>query len=302
MQVIPTSIMRMECIDVSSYQDPAAYWLDGVSLLMVKVSEGIGYRNPNCDEWTRLGLLHSIPVGFYHFLYSGSIDGQVDYFLGSLPAGDHTGSLAALDVEFTGDGRTWFERGRDIVRWAERMRSAGLRPLVYLSRSWALALRDAFPSVVDVPLWVADYTGSGGAYSGRLPEQWSPVMHQYTSTPIDRSLVLDDSIVDNIDDMNLDDTLVNSHGETVSLRTILTIVDERLEKLAHVTYESGIDRPYKDLEGSDMPTTDVVNATRWDAKHYFEMLENFKALTARVDRLSKLVGDSGKDTECQCDR
>ncbi|ANH49886.1 endolysin [Propionibacterium phage PFR2] len=182
-------------IDVSAYQAPDGGLLEGMSFCIIKATEGTGYTNPNRAQWYKVATDRGVTTGAYHFMRGGDPVQQADYFLDNLP-GD-VGWLA-LDVEADDDGLEWSGRVGFILAWTDRVKTASAKPtLVYCSRSWANALWEAATSdqrtrLTALPLWLADYTGTPGTYSGPVPDGWPVTMHQFTSTPIDTNALFAD--------------------------------------------------------------------------------------------------------------
>lgn len=178
-------------IDVSSYQDPADWLLNDREFCIIKATEGTSYTNPNRGEWYQVARGRGVTVGGYHFMSAGDPGAQAAYYLGHLP-GDV--DWHALDVENNGDGLDWSGRVRFILDWCGRVAAATGKPtIVYANRSWAVSLWNAAnpdqrAQLATYGLWIADYTGQGGQYSGACPDGWPIVIHQYTSTPVDTNL------------------------------------------------------------------------------------------------------------------
>ena len=289
-------------IDVSSYQAPDGALLDGMSFCIIKATEGTGYINPNRAQWHAVARSRGVTTGAYHFMRGGDAGSQADYFLAHLP-GDV--DWLALDVEDAGDGLSWAGRVGFILAWTDRAKATGKPTLVYASRSWANALWGAASSderarLAQLPLWVADYTRRPGEYSGPWPGGWPIAMHQYTSAPIDKNVLLTDDLQGG-DDMQLTDIVKwpSELGEhEVPLSTLLSYLDKRaadtqtqVDKIASVIFGSGIDRPYADVNGDPLPATDVGNVARWTTQQHMETIAAVKALGEQVTHLSELVAD-----------
>ncbi|MFK5257094.1 glycoside hydrolase family 25 protein [Propionibacterium freudenreichii] len=181
-------------IDVSSYQAPDGALLDGMSFCIIKATEGTGYINPNRAQWHAVARSRGVTTGAYHFMRGGDAGSQADYFLAHLP-GDV--DWLALDVEDAGDGLSWSGRVGFILDWHDRVAATGKPVLVYCSRSWAVevwdnASQEERDRLAAIPLWMADYTGAPGEYSGAVPDGWPITIHQFTSTPVDKNIQLSD--------------------------------------------------------------------------------------------------------------
>lgn len=277
-------------IDVSSYQgdaQPDDSRLQNRGFCIVKASEGVGYINPNQNSWVQVCKNTGRKIGSYHFMRSGSPGDQVRYYLNHTP---NDLDFYALDMEDSGDGYDWIGRALFAISFCTAVAKERGKPCVlYVNRSWANELwnnisQDIRDDLSKIELWLADYTGQPGVYSGPVPNGWNIVIHQYTSTPIDTNLMIDDTFIQEKGepDMQLTDEIMNQHGEIVTFETMLRFMDSRLEDIARIMYQNGIQRPYADLDDNAMPDTDVKTAISWDAKHYFDLSRQIEKLSEQI--------------------
>jgi Glycosyl hydrolases family 25 len=96
-------------IDVSNYQS-AQPDLSGRSFIVVKSTEGHTLINANRKSQAAWGRQHSCLVGWYHFLWPGGVQAQVDFFVHGNPAANQdptpvqAADFIAVDFERTSAG------------------------------------------------------------------------------------------------------------------------------------------------------------------------------------------------------
>lgn len=282
-------------IDVSSYQDPNQSLLEGKSFCIIKATEGIGYTNPNRGAWFDVATAAGVTVGTYHFMQSGNNPvEQAQYYLANLP-GDVT--WHALDVECSADGLTWAQRVQFILDWCAYVGDATHKSvLVYMNRYWTNEVWAAATPQQRVELsrwllWLADYTGTPGVYSGPCNFDWTVFIHQYTSTPIDTNAILAEQKEDDVSFNEMIKSPDELGGVEAPAGYRLAFIDyrvgrmeEMLDKIADVTYRSGIDRPYSGRDGNPLPNTDLTNVGRWDAQHWFDLIDRLDKILVRLDK------------------
>lgn len=158
-------------IDVSYYQDRIdwdAVAGDGIRFAIVRVSDGVGFEDPEFDrnwaEARRVGIVR----GVYQFFRPNQdpID-QADLLLrrmGPLQPGDLP---PVIDVEATGD-RSPAQVAAAIRIWIDHVEAElGMRPIIY---SGLYFWRDNVQSddFADYPFWIAQY----GRECPDIPEPW----------------------------------------------------------------------------------------------------------------------------------
>ncbi|XOQ56871.1 MAG: SLAP domain-containing protein [Lactobacillus delbrueckii] len=160
-------------VDVSSYQpnSTTSYSKAGAQFVIVKVSEGISYRNPNAKAQVASAKANNLLPMAYHFANFGSSSSraksEADYAIASakavsLPAG----SYLAIDWETSSSNSTSGSKSANtsaIMAFMKEVKAAGYQPLLY---SGAYLLNNAInTSTVKATypnsLWVAYYTSSG---------------------------------------------------------------------------------------------------------------------------------------------
>jgi GH25 family lysozyme M1 (1,4-beta-N-acetylmuramidase)/preprotein translocase subunit YajC len=160
-------------VDVSSYQPTSttSYSKAGAQFVIVKVSEGTSYRNPNAKAQVASAKANNLLPMAYHFANFGSSSSraksEADYAIASakavkLPAG----SYLAIDWETSSSNSTSGSKSANtsaIMAFMKKVKAAGYQPLLY---SGAYLLNNAInTSTVKATypnsLWVAYYTSSG---------------------------------------------------------------------------------------------------------------------------------------------
>jgi hypothetical protein len=161
--------MSIKGIDVASYQS-STFSTTGLSFVMVKATEGSGYRNSRHAAQVAHARAEGMVVGHYHFVRPGSMSAQAAYFLQH--AGAKAGDVLALDWEDSGVSGTDKDR---FIKDVQKSASAH-RVLLYCNRDFWLN-RDTTSFCGD-GLWIAD----PGADAGHPRVQHAWTIHQYSST------------------------------------------------------------------------------------------------------------------------
>jgi lysozyme len=136
-----------------------------VNFVWTKISQGVDYTDPSAKRNLHGCRNNGISVGGYHFpspQVGGSNDPKLEvqdflkYYGGCIPSGD---MLPVLDLEagVKGDpdhNRQW------ALEWLKELENeTGLRAVVYTAKWYVYSyLKNDVGSLVDYPLWVADYT------------------------------------------------------------------------------------------------------------------------------------------------
>lgn len=173
----------MNLIDISSHQsgmDLAKMFrlnpgLDGV---IVKISEGTGYVNPDAKAWLDWLAANGKPAGTYHYLRKAGAAAEARYYV------EHVKpwlGKVALAVDYEEDT---LSMGTGYVKTFldEVQRLTGVKPLVYCSQIQTLEAQD-FREIATAgyPLWVAQYPNHNPV-RGFLTDPW----HTGTSAPFSR--------------------------------------------------------------------------------------------------------------------
>jgi len=167
--------MTLDGIDVSHHQraiDWAQVAQAGYEFAWVKATEGLHFVDSRFDDnWSGMAAI-STPFtrGAYHFLRSDSDPAaQARHFVSVV--GDLNGSMAAVDVESSGDSRPTADQARafqrEFTRLTQSPRGARLHPLVvYTGRwYWRGVLGDPYGADLG-PLWHSAYSKSAGPLYG----------------------------------------------------------------------------------------------------------------------------------------
>lgn len=180
MPVVPSGSVLWG-IDVSSYQagiDLTA--MPSVDFVIVKASEGRGYRNPQLAVQVASAQAAGKAWGLYHFVSAGNtVEQEVANYLAAVA--QYRDFVPVLDFEPADRSRTdW------AAQWLDQVEAAlGVRPWLYCDSS--TASREWAGVKGRTPLWVARYPARPSTTLGTLPDDgWSPpgwdvVAWQYTA-------------------------------------------------------------------------------------------------------------------------
>ena len=179
----------MNMIDISSWQkglDLGALFgadnrLDGV---IVKLTEGADYVNPEANAWITWLTLHKKPFGTYHFLSTAGAKTEARHYAEELKK--WPGGVPAIDYEATALTKG---TGYLLECLEEVYRLTGVKPLVYCSQSVTRTQDFSAIAAAGYRLWVAQYADMKEVH-GFIGTPWQQgsvapfdgyVMHQYTS-------------------------------------------------------------------------------------------------------------------------
>jgi len=143
-----------------------AYTDGGGELLIMKASEGGGYRNPKFAQWRDQAHARGLLVWPYHFLRANTTDSEVGNFLRAT-GGLRDGEVAVCDWEDSADGN-------QAADWCGRIEAeTGRRPVLYSYAPW-LNGHDT-SRLTRYPLWIAAY-GANDGQEHALPgtDRWAP--------------------------------------------------------------------------------------------------------------------------------
>lgn len=149
---------------------PWSQWRGKISFAGIKISEGLGYADPDAARNIAGARSIGATVIGYHFLHASlSGSGQAEWFLKCAQAAGlgKTGDLMAVDCEDLGlDGESPQQMNQAAATFVGEVRRHSRYtqywPLVYTEQSMASALT----SMGNCPLWIADLsapliTGTG---------------------------------------------------------------------------------------------------------------------------------------------
>lgn len=171
----------LQGIDVSSYQS-SSYSTSGLSFVFIKVTEGLGYVNPEWVAQRQDARNSGLATGFYHYPnIANDPASEADHFLTQINLAP--GDILCLDWEWYGQSVTDSQARAYKAAWIGhvRQKAPGHRIVVYCDRNNWLNV-DTDGNVGD-GLWIADYVTAG---QPRIKAPW--VFHQYTSSPLDEDV------------------------------------------------------------------------------------------------------------------
>jgi GH25 family lysozyme M1 (1,4-beta-N-acetylmuramidase) len=188
-------------IDVSAYQgtqDWAARKAEGVVFAFAKASEGQTSRDPKFAAHIRGIIAAGLIPGAYHFAWPNQDPArEADNYIAAVKPFAGKGFCHWLDLERYSDGRNYAGKSDAqiavwVTTWLARVRNAfpGQRVGVYTSADDIA--KGHVP--LGVPLWYPAYPWGPAAYSRAeaaaqpKPSGRAPLIWQFTSQPIDRSI------------------------------------------------------------------------------------------------------------------
>ncbi len=180
MPVVPSGSVLWG-IDVASYQDGIDLTaMPSVDFVIVKASEGRGYRNPQLAVQVASAQAAGKAWGLYHFASSGNtVEQEVANYLAAVA--QYRDFVPVLDFEPADRSRTDFA-----AEWLRQVEAAlGVVPWIYMDQSTSLR---AWPGVKGRnPLWLARYPLRPSTTLGQVPEDgwsapgWGVIAWQYTA-------------------------------------------------------------------------------------------------------------------------
>lgn len=180
-------------VDVSSYQDSNVANYSGAKFAIVKVSEGLDYRNPKAGSQVSTakdsGML---PMAYHYGRFSSNSNVAVqeaNYAVNSAKAvGLNAGSYLALDYEQGSGNETGGNAGDNttaILAFLDTIVNAGYQPLLYSGAALFKSKIDTGKVLAKYPncLWVASYPVSGAVSKpdfGYFPSMDGVAIWQFT--------------------------------------------------------------------------------------------------------------------------
>ena len=171
--------MTMHGIDISSYQTGIDLTRVPGDVVIIKATEGSGYRNPDMARQINSAQQAGKLWGLYHFVSAGNaVEAEVANYLAAIQPYD--GFVPVLDFEPADRSRTVFARD-----WLARVEAAlGVRPWIYMDQSTATG-QDWTAIKASTVLWVAAYPSSSRVDGYTPPGTksvpgWRTVGWQYT--------------------------------------------------------------------------------------------------------------------------
>lgn len=167
-------------IDISRYQNGIAIKNLNIDFVIVKITEGVGYTDPNYKQFLEEAMASNKKIGIYHFarpdLGNTAFD-EATWFI--TKAKDYLKkAILVLDWEVNVSNTTW---AYDFLKTVYE--KTGIRPVIYMSASpantydWERVVKGNFG------LWVASYGANTGAPGIKPTNKYWPfyILWQYTS-------------------------------------------------------------------------------------------------------------------------
>ncbi len=181
--------MSMNGIDISNWQQDINAGAVPADFVIVKATQGTTYVSPSCDRQYQQAKAAGKLLGVYHYASGGGAIAEADFFLKNI-GGYLKEALLVLDWE-KGDNKAWGQGVAYAKQFLDRVYTkAGIKPLIYMSKS--VCREYDWTSVVegDYGLWVAQYANNNP--TGYQAEPWTddkgygawtgPVIFQYSSS------------------------------------------------------------------------------------------------------------------------
>lgn len=164
--------------DVSMWQN---YTPVDKDFVIIKASEGNGYKDPRLDQHYNAVKKAKKLYGFYHYArpdLGNTPEAEADWFISLV--GHHAGKcIYALDWE--GDSLRYPETWA--LRWCQRVQEiTGVKPLIYCSASDVYKMRILY--MYDFGLWVAHW----GVYRPVFRGYPTWAIWQYHGSPLDSNV------------------------------------------------------------------------------------------------------------------
>jgi GH25 family lysozyme M1 (1,4-beta-N-acetylmuramidase) len=171
-------------VDIYRYQTVTDYraLASAVSYAWVKLTDGTGPAQVRGDKQVNGCKAAGIPVGGYHYAQPGNPVGQAAVFVGELRRLGAIDLAPALDMEAPFSPNATAKDFAIEFCWA--VATLGYRPAVYMSASWAGALRPDQWGIPGLVIWLAAYgTNTGQRNTAALTKHYSGRydVHQFTS-------------------------------------------------------------------------------------------------------------------------
>lgn len=170
-------------IDISSWRGDPNFDLlkSSISFLIVKSSEGVGYKDPKLQRNQSEARRVALGFGYYHFCrpdLGNTPEAEANWFLSCV--GDiKGGEMLVLDFEVNySDKVNWCKKFLDYVS----SKTNGTKPLIYLnkylitSNDWSLIANAGYG------IWIAFYDNDPNNLNFVLPYWKVLAMKQYTSS------------------------------------------------------------------------------------------------------------------------
>ncbi len=167
-------------IDISRYQAGINIDVLDVDFVIAKATEGVGYSDPNYEEYMTSALNSNKLIGLYHYArpdLNNSPGDEATWFLSKVK--DYVKkAILVLDWEVNTSNTTWAYNFLKTV-----YEKTGVRPIIYMSASpantydWSRVVNGNFG------LWIASYGANTGAPSTPPTTKYWPfyILWQYTS-------------------------------------------------------------------------------------------------------------------------
>ena len=155
--------MRMNGIDISSWQRDINLSAIKADFVIVKATEGIGYVDKSCDMLFQKALSLGKKLGFYHFARPTANNDPIreaDFFYENCK-GYFGKAIPILDWEAENKQNVAYAKA-----WLDRVyQRSGVKPVIYMSESVVNSYDWSSVANADYGLWVAKYRDNNPDYN-----------------------------------------------------------------------------------------------------------------------------------------
>jgi len=179
--------MRMNGIDIASYQTGINLEAVPCDFIIIKATQGTTYTNPDFNRAYNQARGANKLLGVYHYAGGGGAIAEAEFFLSKVKecVGE---AILILDWE-RGDNPN-FDNPGDAKQWLDHVyKITGVKPLIYMSKSVTRQFEWKSVAIAGCGLWVAQYANN--ASTGYQETPWTdnyghgawaaPVIFQYSS-------------------------------------------------------------------------------------------------------------------------
>lgn len=180
--------MALNGYDMASYQAGLDVAKVPSDFVIIKVTQGTKYVNPDFVRAASAALTAGKLIGYYHYAASGTAAANAAHFINTVNSYIGTGILI---LDWEGQDNPNFGSIPWAKEWLDTVKEqTGVRPFVYMSKS---VTRQAWGSVAEeYPLWAAQYASNKSVYGYKEEKDiWTdahgfgawekPLIYQYTS-------------------------------------------------------------------------------------------------------------------------
>ena len=148
--------MALNGIDISSWQSGINLAIVPCDFVVIKVTEGTGYVNPDYERAYSQAKAAGKCLGVYHYASGGNVPAEAEYFLKNI--GKRVGeTMLALDWEGRSNPAFGVKDHEWVKAWCDYVAAkTGVNPVVYVQQS----RMERLANIGNYGLWVAQYANT----------------------------------------------------------------------------------------------------------------------------------------------